>query len=327
MTKICVFGAGAIGGLLAARLEAAGTPVTVVARGPHLAAMATQGLTLRSAGETITTHPRAVQDPQEAGPQDYVIITLKAHGLAGALPALRKLIGPQTAIVSAVNGIPWWYTYGLDSAFKDRLVRSVDPDGSITEALPPAQAIGSIVYPAAEIIAPGVIEHTYGDRFSLGEPDGSRSDRITRLSSILIDAGFKAPIRPRIRDEIWVKLWGNMAFNPISALTLATLDVIIGDDDTRTTVREMMLEGQRVAEALGIKFAISVDKRIAGGAEVGVHKTSMLQDLELGRPLEIEALLGAVVELAGWVDIPVPISRVILGLVRQRQRAAVAHAR
>jgi 2-dehydropantoate 2-reductase len=318
MPKICVFGAGAIGGLMAARLQAGGTPVSVVARGPHLKAMQADGLTLVSSGEKLVVHPRAVEDPAEIGPQDYVVITLKAHGLAAALPQLSKLIGPETAVVSAVNGIPWWYGFGMEGKFRDRPVMSVDPDGRIAAALPPAQAIGCIVYPAAEIVAPGVIEHTYGDRFSLGEPDGSRSERIATLSALLIGAGFKAPIRPRIRDEIWVKLWGNMAFNPISALTLRTLDVIIGDPNTRETVREMMLEGQRVAEGLGIKFAISVDKRIAGGAEVGRHKTSMLQDLELGRPLEIEALLGAVVEMAEWVDVPVPISRVILGLVRQR---------
>lgn len=318
MTSLCVFGAGAIGGFLAARLEAAGTPVSVVARGPHLAAMQADGLVLDSGGERITTHPRAVSDPAAIGPQDYVFLTLKAHSLEPALPQLRPLIGPGTTIVAAVNGVPWWYCYGLPEPFGGRRIWSVDPNGALWEALPPAQTLGCIIYPAAEIAAPGVISHSYGDRFSLGEPDGSRSERAETLSRLLITAGLKAPVRPRLRDELWVKLWGNMAFNPISALTTATLDVITGEPGVRALVRTMMLEGQRVGEALGVRFAIDVDKRIQGGAEVGRHKTSMLQDLELGRPLEIEAILGAVVELAGWVEAPVPISTAVLELVRCR---------
>jgi len=316
--SICVFGAGAIGGLMAARLEAAGTAVSVVARGPHLAAMEAGGLILESGGERITTRPRAVSDPAALGPQDYVVLTLKAHSLEPALPQLRPLIGPGTTLVAAINGIPWWYCYGLPEPLRDRRVTAVDPAGALWDALPPAQTLACIIYPAAEIVSPGVIAHTYGDRFSLGEPDGSRSERAATLSQLLIGAGLKAPVRPRIRDEMWVKLWGNMAFNPISALTTATLDVITGDPGTRAVTRAMMLEGQAVGEALGIRFSIDVDKRIEGAAEVGRHKTSMLQDLELGRPLEIEALLGAVVEMAGWVGVETPISRAVLALVRQR---------
>ena len=320
MPRICVFGAGAIGGLLAARLETAGTKVSVVARGPHLAAMRAHGLTLVSGEERIAVHPELAEDPREFGPQDYLVLTLKAHSLAPSLPQLRPLIGHETTIVAAVNGIPWWYCYGLPAPFTDRRVTSVDPDGTLWEALPPPQTLGCIIYPAAEVAEPGVIVHTYGDRFSLGEPDGARSDRAETLSEILIAAGFKAPVRPRLRDEIWVKLWGNMAFNPISTLTTATLDVITADPDTRPTVRAIMLEGQGLAEKLGVRFAIDVEKRIAGAAEVGHHKTSMLQDLERGRPLEIEALLGAVVEMGGWVEHPMPLSTAMLGLVRQRVR-------
>ena len=318
MPSICVFGTGAIGGYMAARLEAAGTPVSLVARGAHLAALQANGLVLQSGGERIVTHPRAVADGAELGPQDYILITLKAHSLEPALPQLAPLIGPGTTIVAAVNGIPWWYTYGLPAPFTDRRVTCVDPDGALWAALPPGQTLGCIVYPGAAIAAPGVIDHVYGDRFSLGEPDGSRSERAVTLSGLLIAAGLKAPVRPRIRDEMWVKLWGNMAFNPLSALTTATLDVLTGDPATRAVARSMMLEGSAVGEALGIRFAIDVDKRIDGAAEVGHHKTSMLQDLELGRPLEIEALLGAVVELAGWVDVAMPISRAVLALVKQR---------
>ncbi|MBV9736322.1 MAG: 2-dehydropantoate 2-reductase [Acidisphaera sp.] len=318
MPGVCVFGAGAIGGLIAARLELSGTPVTVVARGPHLAAMQAKGLALLSGGERHVAHPRALADPREAGPQDVLILTLKAHSLAPALPQLRPLIGPATTIVAAVNGIPWWYGYALEGPFRDRRVQAVDPDGALWEGLPPAQTLGCIIYPAAELTEPGVIAHGYGDRFSLGEPDGSRSERAGRVSSLLIGAGFKAPVRQRLRDEIWTKLWGNMAFNPVSALTTATLDVILDDPDTCRTLRAMMQEGQAVAERLGVRFAIGIDKRIEGGRQVGRHRTSMLQDLELGRPLEIEALLGAVVEMAGWVEVDVPISRAMLGLVRQR---------
>jgi 2-dehydropantoate 2-reductase len=325
--KLCVFGAGAIGGLMAAKLAAqrekgGDAEVTVIARGPHLAAMQSKGLTLRSEGQEITVPVRAVASAAEAGPQDYVVVTLKAHSLPNAAQQMQPLLGPETAIVSAVNGIPWWYFHQLPSPWQGRIVESVDPGGVVSRLLPPERAIGCIVYPAAEVPEPGVIEHTYGDRFTLGEPDGSRSARVNALSEALIAAGFKAPVRPKIRDELWVKLWGNMAFNPISALTTATLDVLIADDGQRGIARAMMLEGQAVAEKLGIRFAIDVDKRIAGGAEVGAHKTSMLQDLERGRPMEIDALLGSVVELAELVDVPVPTCRTVLALVRARGRAA-----
>ena len=321
--KICIFGAGAIGGLMAAKLALKGeAEVTVIARGPHLAAMQADGLRLVSEGQDIVTRPRCVASAEEAGPQDYVVVTLKAHSLPGAAQQMQPLIGPDTAIVSAVNGVPWWYFHGVEGAHAGRIVESVDPGGVVTRLLPPSRAIGCIVYPAAEVSAPGVIDHTYGDRFSLGEPDGSRSPRAQKLSEALISAGFKAPVRPRIRDELWVKLWGNLAFNPISALTTATLDVLIADDAQRGVARAMMVEGQRVAEALGVRFAIDVDKRIAGAAEVGAHKTSMLQDLERGRPMEVEALLGAVVELAELVGEPAATCRTVLALVRARARAA-----
>ena len=323
MPSICVFGAGAIGGFLAAKLELAGTAVSIVARGPHLQAVQREGLVLVSGGERYVTRPNAVPHGDAIGPQDYLLIALKAHSLAPALPQLAPLVGPHTTIVSAVNGIPWWYTYGLPAPFADRRVTAVDPDGALAAALPPPQCLGCIVYPAATVPEPGVIDHTYGDRFSLGEPGGERSDRAASLSALMIAAGLKAPVRPRIRDELWVKLWGNMAFNPISALTTATLDIVTGDPGSRGVARAMMLEGQAVAEGMGIRFALDVEKRIDGAAEVGRHKTSMLQDLELGRPLEIEAILGAVVEMAGWVGVAAPISTAMLALVRQR--AAMRH--
>ncbi len=320
--KVGVFGAGAIGGLMGARLAASGVEVTFVARGPHLAAMQENGVTLKSEGETLNVRPRCVADAAEAGAQDFVIVTLKAHALPGAAQAIRKMLGPDSALVTAVNGIPYWYFFAVDGPHRDRRVESVDPGGVLWQTLPPAQAIGCVVYPAAEVVAPGVIEHTYGDRFTLGEPDGARSPRILAFSQALQAAGFKAPVRPRIRDEIWIKLWGNMAFNPLSALTGSTLDRLAGRDDLRAVARAMMLEGQAVAEALGVRFPIDVDKRIDGALEVGAHKTSMLQDLERGRPMEIDALLGAAVELGHLVDVAMPASTMVLALVRERARQA-----
>jgi 2-dehydropantoate 2-reductase len=324
--KVAVFGAGAIGGLLGVRLAQAGADVTFVARGPHLAAMQAHGVTLHSGGESVTVHPRCVGDAAEAGVQDAVIVTLKAHSLPSAAPAIAQMMGPDSALVTAVNGVPYWYFHGLDGPFRDRRVASVDPSGVVWDRLPPAQAIGCVVYPAAEVVAPGVIEHSYGDRFSLGEPDGSRSARVEALSRLLIAGGLKAPVRPRIRDEIWVKLWGNLTFNPVSALTGATLDRLTGAPELRALCRSMMVEAQAVAVALGAKFAIGVDKRIDGAAEVGVHKTSMLQDLERGRPMEIDALLGAVVELGAMTGQAMPICEAVLALVRERGRIAGCYA-
>lgn len=320
--KIGIFGAGAIGGFLGARLAAAGADVTFIARGPHLAAMQANGVRLISGGDTITVHPRCLADPAEAGMQDYVVVTLKAHSLPAAAPHIAHMMGPRTALVTGINGVPYWYFYGHDGPWRDRRVNAVDPDGTLWDILPPAQAIGCVVYPATEVIEPGVIAHSYGDRFSLGEPDGSRSPRIEALSKLLIGAGLKAPVRPRIRDEIWVKLWGNLAFNPLSVLTLATLDRLTGEPDLRALCKAMMLEAKAVAEALGTRFAIDVERRIDGAAEVGEHKTSMLQDLERGRPMEIDALLGAVVELGGVVGREMPMCRAILALVRERARRA-----
>ena len=320
--RVLIFGAGAIGGYLGAKMAMAGTDVTFFARGPHLAAMKANGLTLISEGQTHNIKVPCTDDPAAAGPQDYVVVSLKAHGLIAALPQIEKLLGPDTAIVTAMNGVPWWYFYKHGGAYDDLRLKSVDPDGSLWERLHPRRAIGCIVYPAATITAPGVIEHTYSNRFTLGEPDGSRSERITALSQAMIKAGLRAPARPRIRDEIWIKLWGNLSLNPVSALTHATLDVITSDPGTRAVIRAMMVEAQAVAEKTGIKFAIDVDKRIEGANEVGAHKTSMLQDLEAGKPMEIEALLGAVVEMGVITGLPTPTCDTVLALVRQRAKVA-----
>ena len=324
--KVAIFGAGAIGGMMGVKLAQAGADVTFIARGAHLAAMQANGVVMHSGGETITVHPRCVGSAAEAGRQDYVIVTLKAHSLPAAAADIASMMDGDSALITAVNGVPYWYFHGLEGPFAERRVESVDPGGVIWSTIPPSRAIGCVVYPAAEVTAPGVITHTYGDRFSLGEPDGSRSPRIEAISKLLISSGLKAPIRPKIRDEIWVKLWGNLCFNPLSALTGTTLDVLTGRPDLRAICRAMMSEAQVVAEALGVKFAISLEKRIDGAAEVGVHKTSMLQDLERGRPMEIDALLGAVVELGVLVGHSMPTCDVILALVRQRARESGCYA-
>jgi 2-dehydropantoate 2-reductase len=320
--KVAIFGAGAIGGFLGVKLAQAGVDVTFIARGPHLAAMQANGVTLRSEGDSVTVHPRCLASAEEAGVHDYVVVTLKAHGLPAAAPSIAAMMGPDSAVVTGINGIPYWYFYGLDSPYRDRVVESVDPGGRLWSVLHPSRAIGCVVYPAAEVVEPGVIEHSYGDRFTLGEPDGSRSARVEAFSRALIAAGLKAPVRPKIRDELWVKLWGNLAFNPVSVLTMATLDRIIADDELRGLCRGMMLEAKTVAEALGVRFGIDVDKRIAGAAEVGAHKTSMLQDLERGRPMEIDALLGAVAELGAVIGEAMPLCHSVLALVRERARQA-----
>jgi len=320
--KIAVFGAGAIGGYLGVKLRLAGADVCFIARGEHLAAMQRNGVTLKSGGETTTIRPNCTDDPKSAGVQDYVIVTLKAHALPSAVPQIATLMGPKSVLVTGINGIPYWYFYGLDSPWRDRPIESVDPGGRLWQALPPRQVLGCVVYPAAEIEAPGVIVHSYGNRFALGEPNGEKSARAEALSQLMQAAGLKAPVRPRIRDEIWLKLWGNLAFNPLSALTGATLERLAFEPGLRAVARAMMVEAQAVAEALGVKFAVDVERRMDGAGEVGAHKTSMLQDLERGKPLETDALLGAVVELGALTGQAMPMCHTVLALLRERARNA-----
>ncbi|MBZ0162323.1 MAG: 2-dehydropantoate 2-reductase [Notoacmeibacter sp.] len=321
--KICIFGAGAIGGYLGVKLVQAGADVSLVARGPHLAAMKEKGLTLiEEGGEQVTVPVRVAENPTELGPQDYLIITLKAHSIPPVVDKMQPLIGENTTIVSGVNGVPWWYFHKLKGPFEGRRLAAVDPGDVQWDGLGPDRVLGCVVYPAAEVIEPGVIRHVEGNRFSLGEPDGSKSDRALALSKVLMAAGLKAPVRPRIRDEIWVKLWGNLSFNPISALTHATLDVLCTDPGTRAVARGMMVEAQHIAERLGVTFSIDVDRRIDGGAAVGAHRTSMWQDLEAGRPMEIDALVTAVQELGRLTEIPTPTIDTVLALIRLRARMA-----
>lgn len=321
--KICIFGAGAIGGYMAAKLAQAGADVSVVARGPHLAAMQSKGLTLLEEGaDPLTVQVRASADAAELGPQDYVIVTLKAHSVPPVVAAMQPLIGAGTTIVSGVNGVPWWFFHRIGGALEGTRLASVDPGDVQWNGFGPDRVLGCVVYPAAEVSAPGTIRHIEGNRFSLGEPDGSKSDRAAALSAALTAAGMKAPVRPRLRDEIWVKLWGNLSFNPISALTHATLDVLCTDPGTRDVARRMMTEAQVIAEKLGVTFPIDVERRIDGGAAVGAHRTSMLQDLDAGRPMEIDALVRSVQELGRITDTPTPTIDTVLALIALRGRVA-----
>ncbi|WP_428506306.1 2-dehydropantoate 2-reductase [Roseateles sp.] len=337
--KFAIVGAGAIGGLLGVRLAAAGEQVCFIARNKNLAAIQAQGFTLIEEDGRKLTQPaganlHAVQRMAEAGVQDVVLLTVKAHQLVDLLPELPALIGPQTLIVSMINGLPWWYFQGLAGPHEGRVLESVDPGGAIAATLPSAQVIGSIVYPAAQLEAPGRVRLIEGNRFSLGELDGQRSERIEALSQALMRAGFKAPVAKDIRSELWVKLWGNLSFNPISALSHATLEDICRFPLSRELAARMMGEAQQVGEKLGVQFKISLDKRIAGAEAVGAHKTSMLQDVEAGRALELEALLGAVVELARITETVTPnldaiyaVTRLLaLSLSRQGGRLQISPA-
>ncbi len=316
--RICIYGAGAIGGHIAAKLGQAGADVSLVARGPHLEAMQSKGLTLIEGDERHNVKVTASAHPADLGPQDYVIVTLKAHQVPGVVELMQPLLGPDTCVVMAVNGVPWWYFYQLPGDYEGRRLAAVDPGDVQWTGIGPERVLGCVVYPAAEVIEPGVVQLVEGDRYSLGEPSGERSERAQRLAKALQDSGLKAPVRPKIRDEMWVKLWGNLSFNPISALTGATLDVLCTDPGTRQVAKQMMLEAQAIAEKLGVRFPIDVEKRLDGGAAVGAHKTSMLQDLERGRPLEIDALVTAVQELGRVVELPTPTIDTVLALIRLR---------
>ena len=320
--KICIYGAGAIGGYLGVQLARSGADVSMVARGKTLEAIRANGLKLLIGDEERIAHPRISDKASDLGRQDYVIVALKSHQAWETAEQFKPLLGSDTAVVTAQNGVPWWYFYKLVGPWENHRLDSVDAGGRQWRAIGPERAIGCVVFPATEAVAPGVIKHGYGDKFTLGEPDGTLSSRSKRLSEALIAAGLQAPIRDNIRDDIWKKLWGNLCFNPISALTLATLDVVATDPDTRALAKSMMLEAKTVGEKLGVDFRIDIEKRIDGAAEVGAHKTSMLQDLLAGRAMEIDALVTSVQELGRLTGTATPCLDAVLALVKLRGMTA-----
>jgi 2-dehydropantoate 2-reductase len=306
--KIAIVGAGAIGGYLGARLILAGAEVTLIARGAHLDAILRDGLAVEYAnGSRDLARPaHATADMAAAGPHDVVIVAVKTQALPALASPMRALYDSNTTVVYAQNGIPWWYFYRHGGMYEGRRIEAVDPGGQIAAHVEIARVLGCVIYPAAAIVRPGVIRHIEGNRFTLGEPDGSRSKRVLALSQLFTEAGLKAPARPDIRSEIWIKLWGNLSVNPISALTRATMDVILADPGTRALLTAMMTEAEQVAEVLGIHFPLSIERRLKMAEDIGAHKTSMLQDVEAGRSTEVDSLVGAVAELGRLVGVPTP---------------------
>ena len=315
-----MFGAGAIGGLVGARLAQTGIDVSLIARGPHLAAMREHGL--RCTGiepdDEFTVRLPATDTPADLGVQDVVFVGLKAHSAAEAAGSMAPLLGPDTVVVPAVNGFPWWYFHRIGGPHEGHQVQAADPDGSQWRTLGPERVVGCVVYPAADLPAPGHVRHTEGTRMLVGEPDGTVSDRARAIGRMLSGAGFRAPVRKNLRADVWMKLWGNLAFNPVSALTGGTLGELASDPPVRRVIRAMMDEGERVANALGIRFALDSETRINGAGAVGAHKSSTLQDLEQGRPLEINALTLAISEVGRLVGIETPTIDLVYALVRQR---------
>lgn len=318
--KFAVAGAGAIGAFVGALLARAGEDVTLIARGPHLRAMREHGVRVRGEIGEFVVHPSVTDDPATVGVVDVVILSLKAHSLADFAPKLTPLLGPETTVVSAQNGLPWWYFYRHGGGFDGLEIEAIDPGGAISRSLPPGRAIGCVIYCSTSIEEPGVIEHLEGTRFALGEPDKSKSERCRRIADAFIRSGLRAPVRADIRRDIWVKLLGSLAFNPLSAITRATLGDIVKFPPTRLLAHAIMLEGDEVARGLGIEIGIAPEQRLAGAEKVGPHKTSMLQDLEAGRPLELDAIVGAVIEVADKLNIPVPQTRTVYACAKLLDR-------
>jgi 2-dehydropantoate 2-reductase len=316
--RVCIYGAGAIGAWLGAALADGGADVTLIARGPHLDAMRRNGLTIEQEGERRTLRLACTDDPSSAGDQDYVVLTVKAHSVAPAVDQIGMLLGPRTAVVTAQNGILWWYFHALEGPWQNRHLETADPGGRIWRALGPERAIGCVVYPSCEIVEPGIVRHLDGNRFMLGEPSGEKTERVRTLAEAMTAGGLKAPVRTKIRDDIWFKLLGNATFNPVSVLTGATLEEMGRHAGTRSVIRTLMEEAAAVATALDVRFPMDLDRRIDGAVSVGEHKTSMLQDYELGRPLEIDALVASVAELGRLVEVPTPVLDAVIELVRLR---------
>jgi 2-dehydropantoate 2-reductase len=322
--KFLIAGAGAIGAYIGARMAQAGFDVTLFARGPHLRAMQDHGVQVKSAEGDFVARPVVVGSLEEVGPVDVVFLGVKAHGLPQLAPQLKPVLGPETTVVSTQNGIPWWYFQNFEGEWKGLRLERVDPGGVIASAIEAQRVLGSIVYFSTEITAPGVIQHIEGNRISLGEPDGSRSDRCRSIAEALVVSGLRAPITARIRHEIWVKVLGNASFNPVSALTRATLVQMVRDPGVCALIKNIMQEVEGVSHKLGMELPVTIDQRIAGAEKVGEHKTSMLQDLEAGRPIELEALVGAVVELGERVGLPMPYTRTVYSCTKLLAQSAAS---
>jgi len=322
--KFLIVGAGAIGAYIGARMARAGFEVTLFARGPHLRAMQENGVQVKSADGDFQAKPRVVGSLEEAGLADVVFLGVKAHSLPQLAPQLKSVLGPNTTVVSTQNGIPWWYFQGFGGPWDGLRLERIDPGGVVSAAIEARRVIGSIVYFSTEIATPGVIQHIEGNRISLGEPDGARSDRCRRIAEALVASGLRCPITTHIRQEIWVKILGNASLNPVSALTRATVVQMVRDPGVSEVIRNIMLEVEAVSRKLGLELPVSIDQRMAGAEKVGEHKTSMLQDLEAGRPMELEALVGSIVELGESVGVPMPHTRTVYSCAKVLGQRSVA---
>ena len=314
---IAIVGAGAIGGYLGVKLALSGCRVTFIARGENLKAIKAQGMVLISEdGSRLEARDVSASSIEEARQYDYVFLTMKSHQVSPVAEQISRLCHDNTSVVTMQNGVPWWYFYQLNGPYKDRQLTSIDPDAKQWNCIGPRRVIGAVVYPAAELVSPGVVQLIEGNRFTLGEPSGEKTERVTALAQAMIAAGFKTPVSNDIRSELWVKLWGNLTFNPVSALTHATLEQICSFAPTNQLAAMMMREAQTIGESLGVHFKISIEKRIAGAQAVGAHKTSMLQDIEQGKSLELEALLGSVIELGRIAEVNTPTLDTVYALTR-----------
>jgi 2-dehydropantoate 2-reductase len=318
--KFLIAGAGAIGAYIGVRLCRAGFDVTLFARGPHLRAMQEHGVHVKSPEGDFAARPSVIASLGEAGQPDVVFLGVKAHGLPQLAPDLKAVLGPDTTVVSTQNGVPWWFFQGFGGPVEGQPLERVDPEGVISSVIPPSAVVGSIVYFSTEITSPGFIQHIEGNRVSLGEPDGTRSERVRGIAEALVASGLKAPVTTRIRHEIWIKLLGNASFNPVSALTGCTLAQMAHDPDLSKLVRDIMMEVEAVGIKIGLELPVTIEQRIAGAGKVGEHKTSMLQDLEAGRPLELEAIVGSVLDLGERLGIPMPCTRAVYASTKALSR-------
>jgi len=320
--KFLIVGAGAIGAYIGARMARAGFDVTLFARGPHLRAMQGRGVQVKSSEGDFEAHPKVVGSLEEAGAANVIFLAVKAHSLPQLAPQLKPVLGPDTTVVSTQNGIPWWFFQGIGGEWDGLRIERIDPAGVISTAIESRRVVGAIVYFSTEVSAPGVIQYISGNRLSIGEPDGSRSDRCRSIAEAIVASGLRCPITTHIREEIWVKILGNASLNPLSALTRATIAQMLRDSGVAEIVRNIMHEVEAVAHKLNMELSVTVDRRIAGAEKVGEHKTSMLQDLEAGRPMELEALVGSVVELGERVGMPMPYTRTVYNCAKLLAQSA-----
>jgi 2-dehydropantoate 2-reductase len=318
--KVCIYGAGAIGGWIGVKLARAGCDVSVVARGATLQELQAQGLRLQQGQETLAVQVKASPSPADLGVQDLVVVAVKAPAMADVAKAIRPLLGPDTMVLTAMNGVPWWFFQGFGGTYEGTKLKAVDPDGSITEAVPARHIIGCVVHASCALRGPGHVQHHFGNKLIIGEPSGAKSQRVLQLAALLEQAGFESVLSEQIQKDAWYKLWGNMTVNPVSAMTGATTDLILNDDLVRGFISAVMLEAREIGARIGIPIEQRPEDRHQVTRKLGAFKTSMLQDVEAGKPVEIDALVTVVKEMGDMTGVPTPFTDALLGLSRLHAR-------